>query len=67
MHATIQKSLEDILGFLEKGEKVFVVGCSNCAAKCKSGGEIETRVMQERLEAKGVEVSGWAAPPDGGG
>ncbi len=66
MHATIQKALEDIVGSIGKGEKVFVVGCSNCAAKCKSGGETETRAMKERLEAKGVEVTGWAVPPNAG-
>ena len=66
MHATIQKSLEEILGFFKDGEKVFVVGCSNCAAKCHSGGEEETEFMAERLKAKGIEVTGWAAPPNGG-
>lgn len=66
MHATIQKPLEEILGFLKTGEKVFVAGCSNCAAKCHSGGEEETRRMAERLKARGVEVTGWASPPNGG-
>ena len=66
MHATIQKSLEEILENLKKGEKVFVVGCSNCAAKCHSGGEEETKFMAQRLKREGVEVTGWAAPPDGG-
>jgi len=66
MHATIQKSLEEILGFLKDGEKVFVIGCGNCAAKAKSGGEPETRAMKERLESKDVTVTGWAVPPDGG-
>ena len=66
MHATIQKSLEEILGFLEEGEKVMVVGCGNCAAKAKSGGEPETKAMAERLRARGIAVTGWAVPPDGG-
>jgi len=66
MHATIQKPLDEILGYLKPGEKVFVVGCGNCAAKAKSGGEPETRAMKERLEAKGVTVTGWAVTPDGG-
>ncbi len=66
MHATIQKSMDEILGSLEQGEKVFVIGCGNCAAKCRSGGEPETRAMKERLEAEGVAVTGWAVPPDGG-
>ena len=66
MHATIQKPLEEILSFFRKGEKVFVVGCSNCAAKCHSGGEDETRFMAERLKSKNIEVTGWASPPNGG-
>jgi hypothetical protein len=66
MHATIQKPLEEILSFLKPGEKVFVVGCSNCAAKCHSGGEEETRFMAERLQDRGIAVAGWAAPPNGG-
>lgn len=66
MHATIQKPLEEILSALEEGEKVMVVGCGNCAAKAKSGGEPETQAMVERLRASGVAVTGWAVPPDGG-
>jgi len=66
MHATIQKPLEEIIGQLGEGQKVFVVGCGNCAAKCKSGGDAEAEAMQARLEAKGVHVTGWGVPPDGG-
>jgi hypothetical protein len=66
MHATIQKPLDEIIGFFRKDEKVFVVGCSNCAAKCHSGGEEETQFMAERLRSKGVPVTGWAVPPNGG-
>ena len=67
MHATIQKPLEELLENIDKDEKIFVVGCSNCAAKCKSGGEAETREMKRRLEEKGIQVTGWAVPPNGGG
>jgi len=66
MHATIQKPFEEILGMIGEGEKVFVVGCSNCAAKCKSGGEPETRKIARRLAERGVAVTGWAVPPNGG-
>lgn len=66
MHATIQKPLDEIMGHLEEGEKVFVIGCGNCAAKAHSGGEPETSAMKERLEARGVSVTGWAVTPDGG-
>lgn len=65
MHATIQKPLDEIMGYLESDEKVFVVGCGNCAAKCHSGGEQETREMAERLSARGVSVAGWACTDSG--
>jgi hypothetical protein len=65
MHATIQKPMDDILAFFQPGERVFVVGCGNCAAKCHSGGEPETKEMAERLEKRGVNVSGWACTDSG--
>jgi ferredoxin len=65
MHATIQKPIDDIIGQLKAGEKVFVVGCGNCAAKCHSGGEPETQEMAERLKKKGVNVAGWACTASG--
>jgi len=66
MHATIQKPIEEILSYLKPGEKVFVVGCDNCAAKCHSGGRPETEMMAKRLRARGVNVIGWCVPgPEG--
>jgi ferredoxin len=65
MHATIQKSLGEIIDFLEEGEKVFIVGCGNCAEKCRSGGQQETQQMRQRLLAKGVNVVGAAATESG--
>ena len=56
MHATIQKPITEIIEVLKPGERVFVVGCGNCAAKCHSGGETETVEMAERLSQKGVSV-----------
>jgi hypothetical protein len=65
MHATIQKPIDEIIGYLGSGERVFVVGCGNCAAKCHSGGEPETQEMAERLKEKGVAVAGWACTASG--
>lgn len=65
MHATIQKPLDDIISHLKPGEKVFVVGCGNCAAKCHSGGEPETKEMAERLRRRGIEVTGYACTDSG--
>ena len=33
MHATIQKHIDDIVECISKDEKVFIVGCGNCAEK----------------------------------
>ena len=62
MHATIQKPIDEILGFVKPDEKVFVIGCDNCAAKCRSGGIPETEEMAKRLAKKGVRVVGWCVP-----
>jgi ferredoxin len=65
MHATIQKPIDEIMSFVKPDERVFVVGCGNCASKCHSGGEQETKDMAERLKKKGVNVSGWACTDSG--
>lgn len=63
MHATIQKPLEEILRYLDGEEKVFIVGCGNCAAKCRSGGEAQVEEMKARLEEEGKAVTGRVTPP----
>ena len=65
MHATIQKPMDEIIGFLQPEERVFVVGCGNCASKCHSGGAPETEEMAKRLAARGVKVAGWACTDSG--
>jgi ferredoxin len=65
MHATIQKPIDEIVAFFQPEERVFVVGCGNCAAKCHSGGELETEDMARRLREHGVNVAGWASTDSG--
>lgn len=62
MHATIQKPIDEIVGCLKPGEKVFVIGCDACAAKSHSGGIPETEEMVKRLQKRGVNVIGWCVP-----
>lgn len=62
MHATIQKPLKIILDYLKDEEKVFIIGCGNCARKCQSGGEPEVNDMKERLERSGKIVTGKNVP-----
>lgn len=54
------KPMQEILDFLNKSEKVVLVGCNQCAATCKSGGEEEVVKMKEALEAEGKNVLGYA-------
>ncbi len=65
MHATIQKPIDEILEYFKPDERVFVVGCGNCAAKCHSGGGPETEEMAERLKQRGVSIAGWACTDNG--
>ncbi|CEI73998.1 methylenetetrahydrofolate reductase C-terminal domain-containing protein [Romboutsia hominis] len=53
------KSMQEILGFLKKAQKVVIVGCNECAATCKSGGEEEVLKMKEALESEGKTVLGY--------
>jgi hypothetical protein len=62
VHATIQKPIDEISKYLKLGERVFVIGCDNCAAKCHSGGIPETKEMAELLKKSGVNVIGWCVP-----
>jgi len=62
MHATIQKPIEEIVSYFKSGEKIFLIGCDNCAAKCHSGGIPETEEMASRLKKRGVNVIGWCVP-----
>lgn len=65
MHATIQKPLDEIIGNLKEGERVFIVGCGNCAEKCRSGGLEQARDMKDRLEKSGIKVTGYTATESG--
>jgi len=52
------KPLEEILESLEGQDKVFVVGCSECATVCQVGGEEQVKEMAETLERHGKTVTG---------
>jgi len=54
-----QKPLEEILSFLKDENKIFIVGCAQCATVCKVGGEEEVKSMEEKLKSQGKEVTGW--------
>jgi ferredoxin len=62
MIVTRQKESEKILEMLEGKERVFIVGCGDCAATCKTGGEPEVKAMAAYLSAHGKTVTGMAVP-----
>lgn len=57
-----QKEFKDIIRYLSDEKKIFIVGCGECAATCKSGGEPEVLKMKEALEKEGKTVTGWVVP-----
>jgi hypothetical protein len=62
MIATKQKSFEDILKILKDHQKIFLVGCGDCATTAKSGGEKEILEAKGKLEKAGKVVTGWVIP-----
>ena len=57
-----QKPLGDLLSSLKEYNKIFLVGCGECATTCKSGGQPEIEKMQQELEAAGKIVTGSCIP-----
>jgi ferredoxin len=57
-----KKPIEEILKALGPASKIFIIGCGDCAATCRSGGEEEILEMKVALEANGKSVKGWAMP-----
>jgi hypothetical protein len=52
------KSLDKILDMLNSSGNVFIIGCTECATLCKSGGKEEVEAMKKFLEEEGKEVTG---------
>lgn len=59
MIVTKPKAFEEILKVLGTGP-VFLIGCSECATLCHTGGKDEILTMKELLENKKIPVSGYA-------
>jgi ferredoxin len=43
-----------------KAHSVFIMGCGQCATVASTGGETEILEAKAKLEAEGMEVTGWA-------
>ncbi len=62
MIITEQKSLTEILNSLKDYQKIFLVGCGECATTCKTGGEEQIKKMQQELEKAQKQVLGSVIP-----
>ena len=62
MIITEQKPIAEILESLKEYKKVFLVGCGECAATCKTGGEPELLRAKQLLEENGKTVLGTCMP-----
>ena len=58
MIITKLKDFESILNFIKR-DSVFLIGCSECATVCKTGGEKEVKELKQKIEEKGIKVTGW--------
>ncbi|MGE5308288.1 MAG: methylenetetrahydrofolate reductase C-terminal domain-containing protein [Deltaproteobacteria bacterium] len=57
------KPIEEIIDSLKDFQKVFLIGCGDCATACKSGGEAELAALEGQLKEKGKTVTGRCIPP----
>ncbi len=62
MIITKQKETRKLLEMLEGAQRVFLVGCGDCATTCKTGGQEEVAAMAGFLKAHGKTVTGTAVP-----
>lgn len=62
MIVTEKKEFKYIKNNLRFAQKIFIVGCGECATVANTGGEDEVVGMKERLEGLGKEVVGTAIP-----
>jgi hypothetical protein len=58
MLVTVRKPIEEIVGFLEGEDTVFLLGCNGCAAASGTGGEPEIAELKAELKAHGIDVTG---------
>jgi len=58
MIVTKKKDFQELMGNVKIYRRFFLLGCSECAALCGTGGEPELKEMKEALEAEGKEVTG---------
>ncbi|MEJ2313262.1 MAG: methylenetetrahydrofolate reductase C-terminal domain-containing protein [Nitrospirota bacterium] len=58
MIITEKKNVQELLDNAKDYKKFFLLGCSECATLCGTGGPPELTAMKELLESEGKEVKG---------
>jgi ferredoxin len=58
MIVTKKREFNVLMENIKNCRSVFLLGCSECAALCGTGGEPEVKEMKEALEFEGKEVTG---------
>ncbi len=53
-----QKSFDEICSVINN-QSVFVMGCSECATLCHSGGEQEVKNICKRFKENNIMITGW--------
>lgn len=56
MIITQQKPFDEIKSDLANYKKLIIIGCSDCASICQTGGSEQVKEMTEKLKAEGKEI-----------
>jgi len=65
MIITKKRDFQQLLENIKNYKSFFLIGCSECASLCGTGGEPELAAMKEALEAEGKTVTGTMLPKTG--
>lgn len=58
MIITKKRDIKELMENIKNYNSFFLLGCSECAALCGTGGEPELKAMKEALEGEGKKVTG---------
>ncbi|MBM3253544.1 MAG: 5,10-methylenetetrahydrofolate reductase [Candidatus Omnitrophica bacterium] len=62
MIITERKKLDEILKVIGNKKNIFLIGCGECSATCKTGGESEILAIKQELESNGKTITGYCIP-----
>ena len=65
MIITKKREFKDLMENLKNYDSFFLIGCSECASLCGTGGEPELESLKETIEAEGKKVTGTLLPKTG--